>query len=219
MVGSRAALGALLGVILTACSPGAQPTPSSAVVTDPTSAPAVAEATTDPVAPSPTTSPSPMATPKPTPTPVTVPPKPSGVTFGVSAREIKHGDDYELTYTVTWRKPRTNDVEIRVYGVLGCLSMPDDMPYNSSGPCLVKGTTLPKGALKLIGTAKASEHVVSWKARSSWGGCDIAEYFLGPNKESYSAIVLAAYNPAGHSVFAIAEPGEWWMGGPEDMPC
>ena len=93
---------------------------------------------------------SPKPTPPSTAKPVPLPPKPSGVTFDVIGREIKNGDDYELTYTVTWKKPQTKGVEIRVYGVSRCLSIPEDAPYNSDGPCLVKGTTLPRGVLKLI---------------------------------------------------------------------
>jgi hypothetical protein len=42
---------------------------------------------------------------------------------------------------------------------------------------------------------------------------------VGPDGTEYQAIVIAAYNAVGHSVFAIAEPGAWWREGGEDIIC
>ena len=68
-------------------------------------------------------SPSPSPTPRPTPkaTPVPVPPKPTGVTFTTDSVELPGptGTDeitYQATHTVRWKAPRTEGVEIRVYG-------------------------------------------------------------------------------------------------------
>ena len=134
----RAALVALVALTLAACSaaPATQPTAIAHGRMPPVAAaPAVTlEPTTEPPTPAPT----------PQPTPKPVPPKPTTVTFGEHQREIKEGEDYEITYTVTWRAPRTKGVEIRVYGILGCLSMPENPPDSSSGPCLVKNTKLPR---------------------------------------------------------------------------
>jgi hypothetical protein len=123
------------------------------------------------------------------------------------------------TFTLSWKAPRTKGVEIRVYGLIECLSMPENPPDSSDGPCLVKGTKLPSSAKKLIAKVKASDGVVSWMA-SQPEGCDMAEQIPGPNEETFYAIVLAAYNTDGKpSVFAIADPGEWWTPEPGDMPC
>jgi hypothetical protein len=219
MSGRGAAVVTLVAIALAACggTPAAQPTSVAQVTLPPVTAAPVVTPKPAPPTERPTARPTPRPTPKPTPIPV--PPKPTGVTFGVHEREINGGDDYEITHTVTWKAPLTKDVEIRVYGVLECLGMPKDPPASSSGSCLVEHTPLPASALKLIAKAPASDHVVSWTALSSWGGCDLAEQILGPHEESYSAIVLAAYSTSGHSVFAIAEPGGWWMPDPGDTAC
>ncbi len=221
MSSQRAVLGALVAVVLAACSagPATQPTTIAQVTRPPaTAVPAVtAEPPTEPSTPKATPAPTPKPTPKPTPVPV--PPKPSGVTFGEHERDINDGNDTEITYTVTWRAPRTKGVEIRVYGVLECLSMPKDPSASSHGPCLVEHTTLPASEKVLIAKVPASDAVTSWKAHGSWGGCDIAEVTLGPRAEAFYAIVLAAYNGSGPSVFAIAEPGQWWQPDPGDTAC
>ena len=226
MAAPRSALVALLGITLVACGPGAgsvnpatQPTSVARVTLPPaTAAPAV---TPDP----PTEPPTPTLTPKPTPVPV--PPKPTGLKFDEESEAICDPDDPETMcgigdtiYTLSWKAPRTKNIEIQVYGLLECLNRPENPPDSSRGPCLVEGTKLPSSAKKLIAKAKASDGVVSWRGDIDAGGCDMAEQFIGPHGEVFYAIVLAAYNTAGKpSVFAIADPGEWWTPDPGDVPC
>jgi hypothetical protein len=222
MSSPRAGLVAFVALTLAACSagPAAQPTAIAQATTPPvTAGPAV---TPDP----PTDPPTPKPTPKPTPTPVPAPPKPSGVKLHEEIEGDCTDDPREMcaigdtVYTLSWKAPRTKGIEIRVFGLLECLSRPENPPDSSRGPCLVKGTKLPSSAKKLIATAKASDGVVSWRGDTSAGGCDMAEQFLGPHGEVFYAIVLAAYNTAGKpSVFAIASPGEWWTPDPGDEPC
>lgn len=42
---------------------------------------------------------------------------------------------------------------------------------------------------------------------------------VGPDGLDYHAIVIAAYDAAGHSILAIADPGEWWRAGPDEVIC
>jgi len=98
----------------------------------PTASPSI---TITPAAASPTAaatpaSPSPSATPQPTPepTPVPVPPKPTGVTFDQERRWIDDGPVGEVTQRVTWRAPRSEGIEIRVYGVTECIAEPTPWP-------------------------------------------------------------------------------------------
>ena len=220
MSSPRAGLVALVALAVAACSagPATQPTAIARATMPPATAALV-------VTPEPSTGP---PTPKPTtkPTPVPVPPKPSGLKFDEETEGDCTDDPREMcaigdtVYTLSWKAPRTKGVEIRVYGLLECLSRPENPPDSSDGPCLVKGTRLPSSAKKLIAKVKASDGIVSWRGDQSAGGCDMAEQFIGPHGEIFYAIVLAAYNTAGKpSVFAIADPGEWWTPDPDDMPC
>lgn len=213
MVGGRAVLTAILGGVLVACGAGVAPSPPpvaprteapSVVITPATASPADTDSP-----PSPSLSPTSRPTPKPTSIPV--PPKPIGVTF--------HEDwgASEITQTVTWRAPRTEGVEIRVYGVTKCIAEPAHPKPSTSGPCLVEHTPLPPSVRTQLATAPASAGTVSW----TWTqdiGCNIGlEY--DPDGPAYVAVVLAAYSASGHSIFAIAEPGAWSIFGPGDMPC
>lgn len=190
----------------------------------PTASPSI---TITPAAASPTAaatpaSPSPSATPQPTPepTPVPVPPKPTGVTFEQETRPIDDGDFGEVTQTVTWAAPRSEGIEIRVYGVIGCIAEPADPAPGTNGPCLVVHTPLPASVRRLLATAPASDGAVSWTWTEE-GGCDPSPFRSAPDGPGYRAVVLAAYGPSGHSIFAIAEPGGWWRAadGPGDIVC
>ena len=168
---------------------------------------------------SPLSSPSASATPLPTPkpTPVPVPPKPTGVKFD---EQILVSDDdavAEITQTVTWQAPRTDGIEIKVYGVTECLAEPEDPDPGSGGPCLVEHTALPASVRTLLATAPASDGVASW-TWTEQTGCDVG-LENDPDGPGYHAVVLAAYSASGHSIFAIAEPGYWWRPGPYDMVC
>jgi hypothetical protein len=129
------------------------------------------------------------------------------VKFDTQARERDDGSA-NVTQTVTWQTPRDEGVEIRVYGVTTCVGRPAHPSPGTSGPCLVTGTPLPTTVRTPLGTAAASQGVVSW----SWtqeSGCEIG-LAHDPDGPGYHAVVLAAYNASGHSIFAIAEPGLWW---------
>jgi hypothetical protein len=148
-----------------------------------------------------------------------VPPKPTGVTFD-EQRSGEGGDprSIDITQTITWRTPRSADIEIRVYGVLECIAEPEDADPNTHGPCLVSGTPLPASTRTLLATAPAADGTVSW----SWTGtfdCGEPDPAFDPDGPRYRAIVLAAYNAVGHSIFAIAAPGSWWKPDPGDIIC
>jgi hypothetical protein len=101
--------------------------------------------------------------------------------------------------------------------VTKCIAEPEDPAPDTSGPCLVVGTRLPASVRTLLGKAPASKGVVSWKWTEETG-CDIG-LANDPAGPVYHAIVLAAYNASGNSIFAIAEPGGWWEPGPNDVIC
>lgn len=219
MVGSRVVLAAILGAVLAACDAGVASSPppvaSRTDVPDLTVTPSAASATaaTTPASPSPSSTPQP--TPKPTPDPG--PPKPTGLNFDTQVRVSDDETVAELTQTVTWRTPRTEGIEIRVYGVTKCLAEPRDPPADTSGPCLVEHTALPASVLTLLATASASDGVVSWTWTEETG-CNIGlEY--DPDGIPYYAVVLAAYSASRHSIFAIAEPGGWWRPALNDIVC
>ena len=198
----------LIGVACSApaSAPTASPTPAAAASTSPA-------ATDSPRSPSA----APTSRPSPKPTPVPVPPKPTGVKFDVQGVESDDGSVAEITQTVTWRAPRSEGVEIRIYGVTECIAEPKDPAPGTSGPCLVKHTRLPASVRTLLGTAPASDGVVSWTWTQETG-CDIG-LANDPDGPLYHAVVLAAYSVSGHSIFAIAEPGGWWEPGPNDVIC
>ena len=161
-------------------------------------------------------SPSPTPRPNPTPTPIPVPPKPTGVAFA----EKRAGDDpptTKITQIVTWGAPRSEGVEIRVYGVTECLARPASPSPDTRGPCLLERTPLPASVRTLLATAPASDGVASW----TWTGTFDCEIGLAydPRGPAYHSIVLAAYSAPGHSIFAIAVPGAWWQPGLDDIVC
>jgi hypothetical protein len=158
----------------------------------------------------PTVGPSPKFTPPP------VPPKPTGVSF----EETRVGDEApstRITQTVRWAEPRTEGVEIRVYGVTQCIAKPAEPSPDTAGPCLVVHTPLPPSVRTLLASAAASDGVVSW----TWTGTFDCEVGLAydPGGPAYEAVVVAAYSSSGHSIFAIAEAGSWWQPGPNDIVC
>ena len=215
---SQIATAIVVGLLAAACTSAATPAPD----VTPTASPSI---TITPAAASPTAaatpaSPSPSATPQPTsePTPVPVPPKPTGVTFDQETRSIDDGEFEEVTQTVTWGAPRSEGVEIRVYGVTECIAEPADPAPGTNGPCLVVHTPLPASVRRLLATAPASDGAVSWTWTEE-GGCDPSPFKSAPDGPGYRAVVLAAYSAAGNSIFAIAEPGGWWRAALGDIVC
>jgi hypothetical protein len=142
------------------------------------------------------------------------------VTFDEETRVSDDGQFGEVTQTVTWGAPRSEGIEIRVYGVIGCIAEPADPAPGTNGPCLVVHTPLPASVRRLLATAPASDGGVSWTWTEE-GGCDPSPFKSAPDGPGYHAVVLAAYSAAGNSIFAIAEPGGWWRAaeGPGDVVC
>lgn len=218
MACGRAALAVVLAGVIGACtastalSPAPVATPSAISASPTTTAGASLEATDSPRSPNPASTPGPS----PDPTAVPVPPRPSGVSFD----ERRKGDDpssTEITQTVRWAAPASDGVEIRVYGVTECLARPAKPSPDTHGPCLLEHTPLPASVRNLLATAPASDGVVGW----TWTGTFDCEIGLAydPRGPAYHAVVLAAYSTAGHSIFAIAEPGRWSQPGPDDIVC
>ena len=219
MVGGRAVLAAILAGVLAACGAGAGPSTAPAAPATPneTIIPAAASPTetATPVSPSP----SPAQRPTPEPTPVPVPPKPTAVKFDEQVKELADGR-HSITYTVKWGAPRAKNVEIRVYGVTECLARPAPLPaVADSGPCLVEHTLLPASVLKRLATAPASDGAVSWTWTGDLPECDVGWHGMGQGESLYSAVALAAYGASGHSIFAIAQPGEWVSVDPGAVVC
>jgi hypothetical protein len=218
MVVSRTVLAVVLVGVLAAC--GAGPTASPPPVPPPTDQPEVTRspsAVASAVSPSPSPSPDPTPPPALKPTAVPVPPKPSGVKFDEHIRVSADESTADITQTVTWRAPRTEGVEIRVYGVTECIGEPASPKPDTAGPCLVVHTPLPASVLTLLAMAPAANGTVSWTWTES-PGCDIGVN-SDPNGPAYYAVVLAAYSASGHSILAIAEPGLWVRPGPNAVPC
>jgi len=234
MNAKRHAASLLLGALLAACagtptspppagSPSA-PSPITITTSGPTIAPSASPAATSPTpqaTPLPELTPSAASLPPPSPTPDSVPPKPTGATFHEDVECLDpECHKAETTQAVTWRTPRTKGVTIRVYGVTECLAEPAHPKLGTSGPCLVTHTRLPASVRTLLAKAPASAGKVSW----SWAteiGCDISPFSSDPNGPLYVAVVLAAYNKSGQSIFTIAESGHWSrpLPIPGWMPC
>lgn len=214
MAWGRIALAVIVAGVIAACSaslaPSAAPVPTGADAVAITASPATTatmslEATGSPRSPIPGDS-----------TSVAVPPKPSGVSFG----ERRKGEDppsTQITQSVSWEGPRSEGVEIRVYGVTECVAKPPNPSPDTQGPCLVEHTPLPASVRALLATAPASDGMVSW----TWTGTFDCEVGLAydPRGPAYHAVVLAAYSASDHSIFAIAEPGRWWQPGVNDIVC
>ena len=204
MSASRVAVAAIAAFLVASCGSAPQPpTPSIMAAAAASLAPTAAAATTSPTGtPGATARPRPTPRPSPSPAPLAVPPAPTGATF-----KITYPSATKNTMTVTWKGPHTKGTEIRVYGVTVCIGMPASPAEGALGPCLVEHTPLPATVRRLIAKAPASTGKVAWTWRS-WddiGGSVAAS----PDGTTYEAIVVAAYNAAGHSKFIIVNPGQW----------
>jgi hypothetical protein len=218
MICGRPTLAVLVALMIAACSacgsapPTSNPSPIGNTVSPKPTAGTDLEATNSPRSPSP--APTPLDSPDPTPVPVA--PKPTGVSF----EERRVGDEApttEITQTVKWGEPASEGLEIRVFGVTECVAKPPNPSPDTHGACLAEDMPLPASVRTLLATAPASDGVVSW----TWTGTFDCEIGLGydPRGPAYHAVVLAAYGGSGHSIFAIAEAGEWWEPGPDDIVC
>ncbi len=223
MVGGRAILAAMLSGAIAGCGAGGASSPPPVAPGSDVPSGAISLATASPTEVA--TPPSPGPSPTPLPTlkiaPVPVPPKPTGVTFTTDTVELPGptGTDeitYQVTHTVRWKAPRTEGIEIRVYGVTECLAEPAKPLPGTSGPCLLEHTLLPPSVLVLATVAPAAAGEISWVAPfyHECGGTPV-----GPDGLDYRAIVIAAYSSAGSSIFAIADPGGWRRASPGEVVC
>lgn len=107
-------------------------------------------------------------------------------------------------FRVSWEAPRTKGVEIRAYGVTTCFAE-DVTGRRIDGRCLREHIALPSSVRVLLAKAAASKGKVTW--RMDPGSAGLAQTRDGVPVHS---IVLAAYNADGeHSIFAIADAGDW----------
>ena len=206
---------AVLAAVLAGCE--ATPTPSVASLVA-SSPPAIALTTATPTdTPSPTPRPTPRPTAKPTPlatppAPVAVKIKRQGCFTGPSPDGVLTG---QCVTTVKWNAPLTKGTEIRVYGITECLPAGMDDGTLVAGSCLIRHQALWPQILKLIAKAPASNGRVSWTGPAWQDNVQTNEpqfraYGVDRHDDDiYFAIVLAAYNAAGHSKFIIADAGTW----------
>lgn len=216
MARGRTVLVVVVACVVAAC--GASGAPSAAPVPASGDAITVTPSPTAPAGPSlaATDAPqSPMASPDAT--VAAAPPKPTGVRFDETRKGDQDPATTEITQTVRWEAPRSAGVEVQVYGVTECLARPAKPAPATSGPCLVEHTPLPASVRTLLAKAPASDGVASW----TWTGTFDCEVGLAydPDGPAYYAIVLAAYGASDHSIFAIAQPGEWDEPGPDEVIC
>ena len=215
MARGRTALAVVVACMVAACgasgAPSAAPVPTSG---DAVTATSSATATAGPSLAATDAPQSPIASPD---TTSAEPPKPTGVTFDETRKGDEDPSTTEITQTVRWEAPRSDGVGIQVYGVTECLARPANPAPATSGPCLVEHTPLPASTRTLLAKAPASAGEVSW----TWTGtfdCEIGLPY-DPEGTAYYAVVLAAYGASGHSIFAIAAPGEWYEPGPDEVIC
>jgi hypothetical protein len=202
----------IFGLILVGCEEAAQPsspsllTPGQAIAT---SAPN-AGATHRSEAPSHST-PTPIPAGPPSP-PTSVAVTRHGCYTGPTPDGIPSGG--ECITKITWKEAATSGTEIWVYGVTVCLSA---TPEAGNGSCLVADTSVPADVRKLIAKVPASDGTISWTGPpwqdvidTNTGGPAFTA--IGVNHldhDTYFAIVVAAYNDAGHSKFIVADAGTW----------
>ena len=206
MAAPRSVLLAFLGMTLAACGAGAasvnpatQPTGVTQVTQPPVIVtPAVTPKPAPPTEP-PTPKPTPRltATPTPKPTSAPVPPKPSALFYSPCCGEGNWDPS-----SLSWEKPRTKGVELRVYGVTTCFPAGD----RSVETCLREHVTLPDDIGVLLAKGPASTGKLSWQQGEGEGEGCVAEY-LSKNGTPFYSIVVAAYNASGHSIFAIVDEG------------
>ncbi len=205
MAAPRGVLLALLGIALASCGPVAA---SVNPATQPTG---VARVTQPPVTAAPGVTPELFPHPPPslTPKPIPVPPKPTGLELTLACGwgpDDEGGCDTGTDGGVlTWQKPRTKGVEVRVYGVTKCFRT--DAP---NGPCLREHTLVPSKIRVLLAKGPASKGGLSFFQTLFAHTKDGCEYgYRSEDGTAFYAIVVAAYNASGPSVFAIADEGRY----------
>ena len=119
------------------------------------------------------------------------PPAPSGATYKL-VRETMTGPYSKLIeYRATWVEPAGYATKFRVFGMIPCPRYSD---ANNGQPCVVSGTKIPSGAVKVIATLDGTKRstVISWREEGELPG-------PGP----YSAYLVRASNQYGSSTYTI----------------
>src|SRR5215218_8914637 len=113
----------VLGLVLTGCGSAASVPPTASIAPSPAPTAAAVESVSPAESSSPVAAPtaSPAADPIPAASVAAVPAKPTGVTFDRADSQTIEAAGGDTTMTVTWSGPRTEGVEIRVYGITECL--------------------------------------------------------------------------------------------------
>ena len=109
-------------------------------------------------------------------------------------------------YRLTWKAPRTEGVEFRVYGVTKCIRT-----EASEGACLREHTKLPADIRVLLAKGPASTGEVSLDGLGPYYATDdgCAYGYSTEGGTPIFSIVVAAYSTSGHSIFAIAAEGRY----------
>jgi hypothetical protein len=120
------------------------------------------------------------------------PPAPTGTTYKLVKMTQTGPISTLFEYRATWVEPAGYATKFRVYGLIPCLRYSD---ANNGQPCVVSGTTIPSGAVKVIATIDGTKRsaVISFVEQGElWTGG-------GP----YSAFLVRAFNQYGSSTYAI----------------
>jgi hypothetical protein len=208
------ALGLVVAVLVSACSATTTdtPTPTIEVMPAPTATVEPAATPSDSPTPapasSPTPSPTPVQTPTPTPPPAADAPPAAPTHVHVSVKNSDPGNvgyDTRADITITFHEDNPDGVTVRVYGVIPCLPK-----LKLEGePCLSRGTPLPARTRDFVAKAPAADGRVTW-TWPAWE--DIGGAVMASSSQAYEAIVIAAYNDAGHSRFVIVETSHYCDG-------
>jgi hypothetical protein len=119
------------------------------------------------------------------------PPAPSGAKYRLVKETVTGPYSKLIEYRATWVEPTGYATKFRVYGLIPCLRY---SKANNEKPCVVSGTTIPSGALKVIATLDGTKRsaVISWTEEGELPG-------PGP----YSAYLVRASNQYGSSTYTI----------------
>ena len=119
------------------------------------------------------------------------PPAPSRTTYKLLKETVTGPYSRLFEYRATWLEPAGYATKFRVYGLIPCLRYSD---ANNQQPCVVSGTTIPSGAVKVIATLDGTKRstVISWTEEGELTGG-------GP----YSAYLVRASNQYGSSTYTI----------------
>jgi hypothetical protein len=119
------------------------------------------------------------------------PPAPSGAKYKLVKETVTGPYSKLIEYRATWVEPTGYATKFRVYGLIPCLR---SSKANNEKPCVVSGTTIPSGAVKVIASLDGTKRstVISWSEEGELAG-------PGP----YAAYLVRASNQYGSSTYTI----------------